>query len=34
MNSKAAKFQEYLTKNNITGFNFEEFNDEFNTVPL
>lgn len=32
MNSKAAKFQEYLTKNNITGFNFEEFNDEFNTV--
>ena len=24
MNSKAAKFQEYLTKNNITGFNFEE----------
>lgn len=32
MNSKAAKFQEYLTANNITGFNFEEFNDEFNTV--
>ena len=32
MNSKATKFQEYLTANNITGFNFEEFNDEFNTV--
>ncbi len=32
MNNKATKFQEYLTTNNITGFNFEEFNDEFNTV--
>lgn len=32
MNNKATKFQEYLTANNITGFNFEEFNDEFNTV--
>lgn len=32
MNSKATKFQEFLTTNNINGFNFEEFNDEFNTV--
>lgn len=32
MNNKATKFQEYLTTNNITGFNSEEFNDEFNTV--
>ncbi len=32
MNNKAQKFKEYLTINNITGFNFEEFKDEFNTV--
>ncbi|WP_303691943.1 hypothetical protein [Megamonas hypermegale] len=32
MNNKAAKFQEYLTANNITGFNHEEFSDEFHTV--
>lgn len=32
MNSKATKFQEFLTTNNINGFSSEEFNDEFNTV--
>lgn len=32
MNNKAAKFQDYLTANNITGFNHEEFNDDFHTV--
>lgn len=32
MNSKATKFQEFLTTNNITGFSSEEFKDEFNTV--